>query len=301
MSSRCRDALCLLILVLAPLEDAVAQTPTTAPTTQRVLRVAADPNNLPFSNDKLEGFENKLAEMIAQELGARLEYDWRAQRRGFFRQTLKDGDAQLVLGVPAGFERALLTDPYYRSTYAMVYRPDRRDLEDLSSLDDPRLSGLKIGVQLIGADGANTPPAHALQHRGHIDNLIGFTVYGDYAQPNPPARIIEAVARGEVDVAMVWGPLAGYFAARQSPPLVVRPIADQRDASDLPLAFDICVGVRRSDKALRDEVGAILQRRSGDVRKLLEDFGVPIAVDPTLARRSQATSETEAAGREAHK
>src|SRR4051794_21309122 len=157
--------------------------------TNRVLRIAADPNNLPFSNAKLEGFENKIAELIAHDLGAKIEYSWRAQRRGFFRETLKENKADLVLGAPADFERALTTQPYYRSSYVFVSRKDRG--LNIRSFDDEALRTLRVGVQLIGDDGANPPPAHALARRGIITNVVGFMLYGDYSEENPPARIIE--------------------------------------------------------------------------------------------------------------
>ena len=216
----------------------------------RVLRVTADPNNLPFSNECGEGFENKIVELIAHELGAQVEYTWWAQRRGWFRNTLKEGNCDLVPGVPRHFDRALTTVPYYRSTYALVYRADRQ--LDLRSLDDPALRRLRIGVQMIGDDFANTPPAHALSRRGIIENVRGYTVYGDYATPNPPARIIDAVAQGEIDVAVVWGPLAGYFSRQKSGALTVVPLPPLDVSTGQPFAFEISLGVRKSERALRD-------------------------------------------------
>jgi mxaJ protein len=177
------------------------------PTGRRVLRISADPNNLPFTNRRLEGFENKIAALMARELKVDLEYIWRAQRRGFFRSALKEGECDIVLGVPAGFERALTTAPYYRSSYVFVSRRDRQI--KVRSFDDSTLRVMKIGVQLIGDDGFNTPPAHALAARNMVDNLVGYTVYGDYGQENPPARIIDAVRKGDVDIGIAWGPLAG--------------------------------------------------------------------------------------------
>src|SRR3954470_24124921 len=221
MSLRCRKLAFLLSLraatALAQNDCCVGLQEPVAQTTKRILRVTADPNNLPFSNERREGFENKIAELIAKELDAELQYSWRAQRRGFFRETLKENRADLVLGVPAHFDMALTTAPYYRSSYAFVYRKDRG--LDLHSLDDPALKKLKIGVQMIGNDGCNTPPAHALANRGIINNVVDYTVYGDYTQENPPARIIDAVANGEIDVAIVWGPLGGYFAHKEQVPL----------------------------------------------------------------------------------
>ncbi|MFL6520146.1 MAG: substrate-binding domain-containing protein [Chthoniobacterales bacterium] len=244
---------------------------------KRVLRVTSDPNNLPFSNEKREGFENKLAELIAKELGAELRYSWRAQRRGFFRETLKEDRADLVLGVPAHFDMALTTAPYYRSSYVFVYRKDRN--LGLHSLDDPALHKLKIGVQMIGNDETNTPPAHALAHRGIVDNVVGYTLYGDYRDPNPPARIVDAVVRGDVDVAVVWGPLAGYFAKQASVPLEVVPVSPAADPN-LPFTFSIAMGVRKSDKPLRDEIDAVLQRKQKEINAILDEYGVPRVSDP---------------------
>ncbi len=201
-----------------------------------------------------------------------IRYAWRAQRRGFFREALKGGECDLVLGVPSGFERAATTAPYYRSTYVFVTRKDRG--LDIRSFDDPRLKSLKIGVQLIGDDGANTPPAHMLGARGLIGNVVGFTVYGDYAEPNPPARIVDAVADRRVDVAVVWGPLAGYF-ARGRDDLALVPVAPEAGPGALPMAFDIGMGVRKGDKALRAEVDAILAARRHEIGKILDAYGVP--------------------------
>jgi quinoprotein dehydrogenase-associated probable ABC transporter substrate-binding protein len=239
---------------------------------ERVLRVAADPNNLPFSNQRGEGFENKIAELIATDLGAKLEYTWRAQRRGFFRETLKEDRADVVIGVPEDFDLALTTAPYYTSTYVFVSRKDRH--LNARSLDDVALRKLKIGVQIIGNDARNTPPVHALADRGIVDNVIGYTVYGDYAHENPPSRIIEAVVRREVDIAIVWGPLAGYFAKRQSVPLDLTPLASTADPA-LPFAFSIAMGVRKKDKALRDELNAVLERRRSNIEKILDEYAVP--------------------------
>jgi mxaJ protein len=288
--SRCRAlterALHLLLALVASFTvraaddccgDLRAQPAPSAERDPHVLRITADPNNLPFSNEQHEGFENKIAELVAKELGVKIAWTWRAQRRGFFRETLKDNNADLVLGAPAGYERALTTAPYYRSSYAFVFRKDRA--LDLRSLDDPRLRDLKIGVQIIGDDGTNTPPAHALARRGIVNNLVGFTVYGDYAQPNPPARIIDAVANGEIDVAIAWGPLAGYFAKLSSIPLEVVPVSPAVDPP-LRFVFAIALGVRKGDPELKQKLDEILVRRRGDVERILDDFGVPRVEKP---------------------
>ena len=236
------------------------------------LRVCADPNNLPFSNDRGEGFENRLAEMAARELGRTLRYTWWAQRRGFVRHTLDAGECDVVMGVPTAFERVRTTRPYYRSTYVFVSPRDRH--LQLASLDDPRLRSLRIGVQMIGDDFSNSPPAHALSARGLTTNIVGYSVVGDYSQPNPPARIVEAVARGEVDTALVWGPLAGYFANRDAS-LEVSRLATEADGPVLPFAFDISIGVRRGDAALRHALDAFIAGRRGEIDRLLAAYGVP--------------------------
>ena len=238
----------------------------------RELRVCADPNNLPFSNEAGEGLENKIVALIAGELGAELRYTWWAQRRGFLRNTLKAEACDLVPGLPANLEGVRTTAPYYRSTYVFVTRADG---PEITSYNDPVLREAKIGVHLIGDDGSNTPPAHALARRGVIDNVRGYMVYGDYGEPNPPARILASLAQGEIDVAVVWGPLGGYFATRQAVPLKVTPVRPSFDGPQLPMVFDISMAVRKEDDALRQEVDAALSRRRTDVDAILAAYGVP--------------------------
>ncbi|HKS28069.1 MAG TPA: substrate-binding domain-containing protein [Pyrinomonadaceae bacterium] len=263
----------------AGIQTAVAQTQAPQPTVaRRSLRVCADPNNLPFSNEKREGFENRIAELIAREMNLPLEYTWWAQRRGFIRNTLKAGLCDVVIGLPTSYELALTTAPYYRSTYAFVYRRDSG--LKIRSFDDEALRRLKIGVQLIGDDLANTPPAHALSNRQIVENVKGYTVYGDYSKENPPARIIEAVAKGEVDVAIAWGPLAGYFARRERTPLEVVPVQPEIDQPFLPFVFDISMGVRRGDEGFKAELEEILNRRRAEIERILDDYGVPRVGQP---------------------
>lgn len=266
----------LLIVTTACETPKPAAVAATAPQFTRpagVLRVCADPNNLPFSNERGEGFENKIAELMAQDLGDRVEYTWWAQRRGFFRNTLRAGTCDIVIGVPAGFEMAATTKPYYRSTYVFLYRKDRH--LSINSLDDPLLKKLRIGVQIIGDDYSNAPPAHALTRRNIVENVRGFTLYGDYSKHDPPARIVDAVANRDIDLAIVWGPLAGYFAKQSHVALEVVPVSPQIDQPFLPFVFDISMGVRRDDQELKDEVEQFMERRRGDIDRILEDYRVP--------------------------
>lgn len=240
---------------------------------QQVLRVCADPNNMPYSNHAQQGFENKIAELLAADRHAHLEYTWWAQRRGFVRNTLKAGACDLFIGVPAGFDMAETTKPYYRSSYVFVTRGDRA--LHLQSLDDARLRRLRIGVQMIGDDFSNSPPAHALTNRGIVTNVVGYVVYGNYAAPNPLDNIVSAVDRGDIDAALVWGPPAGYFARQSAHPLDVTPITPQADGAALPFAFDMSMGVRRGNTALRDELNDFITRRQGEIDRILDQYGVP--------------------------
>ena len=259
---------------------AAACGPARAATTVRELRVCADPNNLPFSNQQQQGFENRIAELVARELRAKLSYVWYAQRRGFVRNTLNSGECDVVIGLPAGYERATTTIPYYRSTYVFVTRRDRR--VKVASFDDAALRTLRIGVQMIGDDFMNTPPAHALAARHIIENVRGYSVYGDYRQPNPPARIIDAVAKGEVDVAIAWGPLAGYFSQHEPVSLNIVPVSPQIDLPFLPFVFDISMGVRRGRDSLRDQLNAVITSHKKEIDLILERYGVP-TLNPAAA------------------
>lgn len=264
--------MCSRFLSLA-LVGVVACGPARAATTMRELRVCADPNNLPFSNQQQQGFENKIAEIVARDLNAKLTYVWYAQRRGFARNTLNAHRCDLLVGIPASFDRVSTTVPYYRSTYVFVTRRDRRI--KLASFDDPALKTLRIGVQMVGDDFMNTPPAHALASRHIIQNVKGFSVYGDYGQPNPPARVIDALANDDIDVAIAWGPLAGYFASREPVPLDITPVSPQIDLPFLPFVFDISMGVRRGQESFRDQLNTIISRRRAEIDRILDGYGVP--------------------------
>jgi mxaJ protein len=237
------------------------------------LRVCSDPNNLPFSNQQGDGFENKLATMLASDLGAHLDYRWWAQRRGFVRNTLNAGLCDVVMGYPSAAEMVQTTAPYYRSTYVFLSRRSRK--LRVRSFDDPVLRHLRIGVQLVGDDGANAPPAHALSRRGLAEHLVGYPVYGDYRNNSPPSAIVTAVARGDIDIAAVWGPLAGYFATRQPVPLELTPVEPRADGP-IPQTFSISMAVRRDDTARRQRLDRFLRERRGDIDRLLAAYHVPV-------------------------
>jgi mxaJ protein len=241
---------------------------------ERVLTVCADPNNLPFSNRRGEGFENKIAAILARGMGAKLRYVWWSQRRGSARNTLGEGRCDAWLGVASGIETMLTTRPYYRSTYVFVTRA-ADPLEGLT-LDDPRLRRLRLGVQLAGNDAAVTPPAAALARRGIVENTRGYMLTADYRQPDPPLRVLDDLAAGQIDVALAWGPPAGWFAAQQGRNLRVEPVTPWLDGGRWPMVFDVSVGVARDNRSLQQELQQLLTRNRGTIKKVIEAYHVPL-------------------------
>jgi quinoprotein dehydrogenase-associated probable ABC transporter substrate-binding protein len=281
----------LIVLVVFCLAGALAGAGQTKPAPPKPaasapgeggFRVCADPQNLPFSNDKGEGFENKIAALIAKDFGAAPSYVWWGQRRGFIRNTmdatLKEGRCDFVMGVPAGYDLVSTTRPYYRSTYMFVYAKGKGLA--LKSLDDPALKKLKIGVHLLGDDYTNPPPVHELGKRHIVDNVVGFSTF--YSAENPPSAIVDAVVKGTVDVAIVWGPIAGYFAQRQRVPLELVPIPSRK--GDLPFEFDISMGVKRGNEALRARLVEVLDRRQAEIEGILRQYGVPLLTSRARAK-----------------
>ena len=271
MSSPFRDACLLLVLSLTISLFAAAR--------DRELRVCADPENLPFSNIQQAGFENHIAELVARDLDARLIYVWQRMGRGFVREYLGNGKCDLLVGVPTNYPAVLTTDPYYRSTYVFVMRRDATF--QLASFDSPELRNLKVGVQVLDED--YTPPGQALARRGLQDHLVGFDTLGENA-----GSIIRAVANRRVDIGIVWGPLAGYFARERGNDLLIRPVKPEVDPPGLPFTFAISMGVRKGNTGLRDELEQVLLERKAEIRRILDDYGVPELplapeVEPTKA------------------
>src|SRR3954470_10522793 len=246
----------------------------------RTLRVCADPANLPYSNRDQAGFENAIVDVLAHALDAKVEYVWWSQQRGYARKTLEAGTCDLWPGVATSVTTMETTAPYYRSSYVFVSRAGEN--LDIASFDDARLKALRIGVQLIGNDATNTPPAHALARRGITSNVRGFMIYdaGNAASPSP---IMQAVADGTVDVAIVWGPAAGCFAKQSKTQLVLTPTPRMDDT--LPMTFDVSMGVKNGNDALKTEVERALTSRRETIEGILDRFGVP-RVDSSPSRVS---------------
>jgi mxaJ protein len=256
------------------------------------LRVCADPDNLPFSNQRLEGFENEIAKIIAKDLNASVRYTWLPQRGAFLDRTLMAHRCDVLMNVPSGYDAVLATKPYYTSSYVFVYAKNR-GLE-LRSFDDPVLRKLRIGLQAFGEDGANAPPVHALARRGIVHNIAAFPLLGD--DKNPPRRIIDAVAAGEIDVAIVWGPFGGYYARRQPVALEVKPVSPSVDQPMLPFTFDMSIGVRPGETAFKQKLEGALDRTRHEIRKVLEGHGVPLVGGDELPS-SAANSNRSQKGR----
>ena len=235
-------------------------------------RVCADPDNLPFSNRRGEGFGNQIAELLARSAGQPLVYYWWPTRRGFINRTLNAWECDIVLDVPTGYELTRTTQPYYCSRYVMVYRPGERLAPSL--FDDPRARSLRVGVV------EHTPPLDlALQHK--LDPVVYFTDY-DYVS-NYPGRIVDDVESGKLDVALVWGPIGGYFARRQSIPLQIAALEHSGDPS-ARLTFPVSFGVRRGDKTRAERLEALMHERGDEIAAILRDNGVPLVDDHIQCR-----------------
>jgi len=250
-----------------------------APAPKPVLTVCADPANLPYSNDRQEGFENKIATLLAGDLHMELRYFWFAEHRSFFRRTLLDNLCDVVISVPSGFAMVAATKPYFSSSYVAVTRA--KDDRHFTAFDDPWLRDARIGLQLVGKEGATTPPAMALSRRGFNQHITGFAMWGDAADPNPQGKIVDAVADGSIDIALVWGPFAGYFAKAHGSDLRVEPITADSQAPDLTFVFPMAMGVRKADTALRDRLQAAIDRHPTEIAAILKDYGIPTVPTPS--------------------
>lgn len=238
------------------------------------LRVCVDPYDLPFSNDKEEGFENKIAHVVAQDLNATVINYWWPTRRGVLRSSILAGRCDVMIQAPVGLDPVATTKPYYRSTYYFVYRSDRG--LQVHSLDDTILKHLRIGVNIIGYDYTNTPPAHALGARG----IVGLVGFGNFLNPDPkadhPQDIFDALAKDSIDLAIAWGPLAGYWVKHEPVPLTMTPLPDSDAVSGMPFAFDMAMGVRHRDKQLRAQLDSAITRRHAEIIRILQDYNVPL-------------------------
>jgi len=233
----------------------------------KVLRVCADPNNLPFSNEKGEGFENKVSELLAAKLDKKLAYVWYPQATGFVRNTLGAHRCDLIPGFPQGDELVQSTNPYYRTAYALVIKPGT-SLDDLDRLGDPRLAGKRIGIV------AGTPPATYLAVNGLMRSAKPYPLVVDTRVDSSAQAMMRDLANGEIDVGILWGPMAGYYARQANPPLRVVPLL--KESGGPQLAFRIAMGVRATDQNWKRQLNRLIAENQGDLNRLLLSFGVPL-------------------------
>lgn len=231
------------------------------------LRICADPDDLPFSNRAGQGFDNQIAVLVAHDLGRRPVFVWARSRRGFLREQFNKNACDVLMGVPQHMKTVSTTDPYYRSSYVFVTR--RSEHLQIASFTDPRLNGRRIGLQILEEN--LSPPSIPLIRAGHTAQLVGFESFGMEA-----GDVVRAVARNRIGVAVVWGPLAGYFAVSEHLPLVLTPVNPPVDVSGIPFQYSISMGVHKSDAALRDQLNASIARLQPQITRVLRQAHVPI-------------------------
>jgi quinoprotein dehydrogenase-associated probable ABC transporter substrate-binding protein len=233
----------------------------------KVLRVCADPRNMPLSNEKGEGFENKLAELFAEKLQKKLDYMFFPQATGFVRMTLGAHRCDVIMGFPQGDELVQGTNPYYRTAYALVAKPGG-GLEDVATLGDARLKGKRIGIV------AGTPPATNMAANGLMTNAKPYPLMIDTRIDSSAAAMINDLKAGEIDAAVLWGPMAGYYAKQESPALRVVPIL--KESGGPQLAYRLAMGVRAADQAWKRQLNRLIQENQGEINALLISYGVPL-------------------------
>ena len=233
----------------------------------KVLRVCADPRNLPFSNEKGEGFENKLAELFAEKLQKKLDYMYFPQAAGFVRMTLVAHRCDVIMGFPQGDDLVQGTNPYYRTAYALVAKQGS-GLDEVAALEDQRLKGKHIGIV------AGTPPATNMAAYGLMTNAKSYPLMIDTRFDSSTVAMINDLMSGEIDAGVLWGPMAGYYARRANPPLHVTPLV--KETSGPRLAYRIGMGVRPADQNWKRLLNRLIQENQPAINKILLDFGVPL-------------------------
>ena len=233
----------------------------------KVLRVCADPRNLPFSNEKGEGFENKLAEFFADKLQKKLDYVYYPQATGFVRMTLGAHRCDVIMGFPQGDELVQGTNPYYRTAYALIAKPGS-GLEEVATLEDQRLKGKRIGIV------AGTPPATYMAANGLMSNAKPYPLMIDTRVDSSAEAMINDLNKGEIEAGVLWGPMAGFYARKSNPPLHVTPLV--KETSGPRLVYRIGMGVRSADQNWKRLLNRLIQENQPEINRILLDYGVPL-------------------------
>jgi mxaJ protein len=257
MFSLCHSGGCALALVFASI----------AAFSQMPVRVCADPDNLPFSNAAARGFDNRIAELLAHDLNRPVVFVWARARRGFLREQFNKGACDVLMGTPRGLNHVRTTIPYYISSYVFVTRRDEHLY--ISRFDDPAIGRRRIGLQILEED--FSPPSLPLIRLGHAAQLVGFDSFGQGGED-----IVRAVVDKRVGLSVVWGPLAGYYAAKQPVPLSLSVVEPSVDSSGVPFSFAITMAVHNNDTVLADELNTAIHRNHGKIRSILAAYHVPL-------------------------
>ena len=232
-----------------------------------VFRACGDPRNLPFSNDKGEGFENKLAELFAAKLGKKLSYTYFPQATGFVRMTLGSYRCDIIMGFPQGDDQAQVTVPYYRTTYALVFKPGS-GLEDVTTISDPKLKDKRIGVV------AKTPPSTNMAMNGLLGHAKSYPLFIDTRADSSAQAMMDDLAHGDIDCGILWGPMAGYYARRANPPMTVVPLT--KETTGPQMTYRIGMAVRASDQEWKRTLNRLIMENQAEINKLLISYDIPI-------------------------
>jgi len=232
-----------------------------------VFRACGDPRNMPFSDEKGEGFENKLAELFAAKLGKKLSYTYFPQATGFVRMTLGSFRCDVIIGFPQGDDQAQVTIPYYRTTYALIFKPGT-GLDGVTTIDDPKLKDKRIGVV------AKTPPSTIMAMDGLLGHAKSYPLFIDTRADSSAQAMIDDLKKGDIDVGILWGPMAGYYAKQSDPPLTVVPLL--KETVGTPLMFRIGMAVRPSDQEWKRTLNRLIMENQSEINKLLISYHIPI-------------------------
>jgi quinoprotein dehydrogenase-associated probable ABC transporter substrate-binding protein len=247
-----------------------------------VFRACGDPRNMPFSNDKGEGFENKLAELLAAKLGKKLSYTYFPQATGFVRMTLGAFRCDIIMGFPQGDDQAQVTIPYYRTTYALIFKPGG-GLEDVTAIDDPKLRDKRIGVV------AKTPPSTAMAINGLLARAKSYPLFIDTRADSSAQAMIDDLARGDIDCGILWGPMAGYYAKQANPPLMVVPLT--KETMGPPMMYRIGMAVRPADQEWKRTLNRLIMDNQAEINKLLISYNIPILDEANVPITAETLSK----------
>jgi quinoprotein dehydrogenase-associated probable ABC transporter substrate-binding protein len=247
-----------------------------------VFRACGDPRNLPFSNDKGEGFENKLAELFAAKIGKKLSYTYYPQATGFVRMTLGSYRCDIIMGFPQGDDQAQVTIPYYRTTYALVFKRGS-GLEDVTTIDDPKLKDKRIGIV------AKTPPSTTMAFNGLLGRAKSYPLFIDTRADSSAQAMIDDLARGEIDCGILWGPMAGYYGGLANPPLVVVPLT--KETAGPPMTFRIGMAVRPADQEWKRTLNRLIMENQAEINRLLISYHIPIVDEANVPITTETLSK----------